>query len=115
MPVSMKIRMIAVSRRSAKVAPWHVLSSAASSASSKNGLAFLVTFGLSTRSIGFALVRSPSRASQPKYTRRLRKWTAAEAADVRCSSDRRNARMCSASTSSTSVGMSCAARNLAVP
>jgi len=28
----------------------------------------LVTFGLSMRSIGLGLVRSPSRASQPMYT-----------------------------------------------
>jgi hypothetical protein len=68
MPVSMRIRRIAVFRRSAKVAPWQVFSSPASSASSKDCSAFLATCGLSMRSIGLGPVRSSLRASQPKYT-----------------------------------------------
>ena len=88
-----------------------VFRSRASSSSAKNALAFLVTFGASTRSIGFGFSRSPSLASHPKNTRMLRKWTAADAADVRFSSASRNARMCGASTSSTEAGMPWSARN----
>jgi hypothetical protein len=110
-PVSIKMRMIAVSRRSTNVAPEHIFRSRASSSSVKNVFAFLVTFGASTRSIGFGFSRSPSLASQPKNARMLRKWTAADAADVRCSSASRNARTCGASTSSMEAGMSWFARN----
>src|SRR5215471_547051 len=105
MPVSMKIRRIGVSQRSAKVAPWQVLSSATSSSSSKNCLAFLVTFGLSPRHIGLGLVRSPSRASQPKYTRKLRKCTAAYTADVPLLLGQDECAQVLGVYSSTSVGM----------